>query len=261
MIYLASRRTDMTAFFPDQLADRVQRSRKLEAIVLWTKDVRNLVRHPRLREVIARVPAVVQYTVTGLAGSVWEPRVPPLAARMDELRELAGMLPPGAVRWRFDPVVPRFDLEKRFAGVKAELESALGELDGVIVSFPDPYRHAVARAAAAGLEWPVVPPAARRETIAMMVDAFGGPRPGGPVRLCCEPGLLELPGVAMARCVDGALFERLYGLPLGGLEKDSGQRAACGCVRSTDIGSYDMVCPHRCLYCYAARDAPPATAR
>lgn len=263
MIYSASRRTDMVAFHPDAIVERVSRARRLEAIVFWTKDPRNLVRHAGLKAVVTRVPAVVQLTVTGLAGSRWEERTPRLEDFLPDLRELAAMLPSGAVLWRFDPIFPFPDLYERFRHVKDGLESVLGRLAGVTVSYPDPYRHAVHRAARAGFEWPTASPPKKREIVRRLaeffhLDAIGREVDDGPgirpIRLCCEPELLDLPCVRQARCIDGHLFQDLYGLPLGELSKDSGQRVACGCVKSTDIGSYAMHCPHRCLYCYANPD-------
>jgi len=252
MLYSASRRTDMPAFYPDELVEKVIRSRKLDGIVMWTKDIRNLIQHNGLSNIITTVPTLVHYTVTGLAGSAWEPGVPALAVQLPALGELAERLPRGALQWRFDPIIPDAGCIERFRRVKEQLEQALlYELESVTVSFPDPYRHAVVRTKKAGLDWPAVSLTEKKAVLAELADVF---RPlEEPLALCCEPGLLSVPGVRQARCIDGALFSRLYGLDTGALKKDAGQRAACGCMQSTDIGSYSMECRHGCAYCYAGR--------
>lgn len=252
MIYSASRRTDLPAFYPGAIVDKVKRSRKLDALAIWTKDVGNLVRHPGLAAVVGCVPTIVNYTVTGLAGSVWEPGVRPLAEQLPDVEALGRRLPRGALLWRFDPVLATPDWRERFLATKRGLDAALGGVEQVTVSFPDPYRKAVERVEKAGLEWPDVPPGRRRAVLEFMVAAFSA-RPDGAaaVRLCCEPDLLGIPGVGPARCIDGALFAALYGVDLAELGKDRGQRAACGCVQSTEIGSYELRCRHGCLYCYA----------
>jgi DNA repair photolyase len=95
---------------------------------------------------------------------------------------------------------------------------------------------------------------------------------------CAEQVDLKSYGIEHNRCIDGELMKRLfpqdkalmhylsYGkLPethdLFGAEfneqpvhpcklKDKGQRKACGCMTSKDIGMYDT-CSHFCVYCYA----------
>lgn len=252
MIYSISRRTDMVAFYPDEIAARVKRSRKLDAIVFWTKDVRNLVRHDGLRRVVEAIPCIVNYTVTGLAGTGWEPGVPDLDAQLAALREFASIRPGPAIRWRFDPIISEPDWHARFARTKESLARELGAVNEVTVSFPDPYRHAVQRSSAHGLSWPVVTFEEKRAILLRMVGVFGDVA-APPVRLCCEPELLGIPGVGQARCIDSLLFAALYGMTLGDIGKDPGQRSGCGCVKSTDIGSYAMTCRHCCRYCYADR--------
>ncbi len=267
MLYSASRRTDLPAFYPGFIVERVRRSRKLEGLVLWTKDIRNLVLHAELAKVLADYPVIVNHTVTGLGGSAWEPGVPPLRQQLSELAELAGRLPAGAIRWRFDPIIPGPDLWARFAATLADLRQAMGEVGECVTSFPDPYPKAVARTRAAGLLWPIFTQSEKRAVLAKFLALFqenATVNPPGakqkaaatdfrPLRLCCEPVLLDLPGVAPAACVDAGHFKKLYGITIGSPEKDLGQRQTCVCTKSTDIGRYDLPCGHGCLYCYAGR--------
>jgi DNA repair photolyase len=69
------------------------------------------------------------------------------------------------------------------------------------------------------------------------------------LRACCM-GVRE--GLTQSGCcIDGKRIEEVYGIKLRRRAKDSGQRDTCKCTTSIDIGSYDLQCPHRCVYCYA----------
>ena len=92
---------------------------------------------------------------------------------------------------------------------------------------------------------------------------------------CGEIADLDRYGIEHSRCVDDRLMVKCFsrdvelmkfigakfvpGDPLFGVEdrwepgphkKDPGQRLACGCIMSKDIGEYNT-CPHHCHYCYA----------
>lgn len=102
---------------------------------------------------------------------------------------------------------------------------------------------------------------------------------------CAEEADLAAWGITYNRCIDGELMERVFGedkalvhflhsgklpeAPAAGADslfgdpvipvvpvskrrnlKDKGQREACGCIVSKDIGMYDT-CMHFCAYCYA----------
>ena len=92
---------------------------------------------------------------------------------------------------------------------------------------------------------------------------------------CGEIKDLDRYGIEHNRCVDERLMVKCFahdaelmkfigakfvsGDPLFGVEdrwvpgphkKDPGQRLACGCIMSKDIGEYNT-CPHLCHYCYA----------
>ncbi len=80
---------------------------------------------------------------------------------------------------------------------------------------------------------------------------------------CAERIDLSEYGIEHNRCIDPELISRLAPDDavlqnfLYNAGADSGQRKACGCILSKDIGAYNT-CPHGCLYCYA--NTSPATA-
>jgi len=77
----------------------------------------------------------------------------------------------------------------------------------------------------------------------------------------CSEELGNIRGIKPSSCINGNLLANLAGEPAD-LKKDPGQRKACKCTVSRDIGSYsDMPCPNGCLYCYANPNIEPQNRR
>jgi predicted DNA-binding helix-hairpin-helix protein len=76
---------------------------------------------------------------------------------------------------------------------------------------------------------------------------------------CAQENDMSHLGVKAGSCVDPDLIDRLYGLHVS-RRKDPGQRAACRCAVSRDIGAYDT-CIYACRYCYATTSIERARRR
>lgn len=227
-------------------------------VQIWTKDIQGTLRLGRdllaaLRE--AGTTLVAQVTVTGLAGSPWEPLVPPDGLRhIPRLAELLGG--PQHITWRYDPIIPTVHDPRRYR-LLARQAAEVGISRGVINFIAPPGRYArvdrriksLLPAWAEGmpgydLAWQQ---ATAEELVALAAEV------GISLGCCAECAPLGhcVPGLRQAACGDYHWFVALSGRAPGRVPF-RGSRPGCGCARYFDVGSYGHWARcHRCAYCYA----------
>lgn len=225
---------------------------------LWTKDPAGVIRQgadilTRLRK--AGTTITVQLTVTGLAGSQWEPLVPIDAIQaVPDLAQLVGGV--GHLCWRYDPIIPSVHQLAVFESLALRM-AGYGLTRSVInfIAPPGRYKRVDRRVASLLPGWqdgmPGYDTTWRQDTAR---DLVATATPLGIRLACCaeESGLSRLvPGLAGAACGDYAWFCALSGRQPS-LHPGKGSRPGCGCAPYYDIGSYGhwTQC-HRCVYCYA----------
>ena len=282
MIISASRRTDIPAFYAAWFMQRVRagfctvpnpfntnqisrvslRPEDVDAIVFWTRNPRPLL--AALDELDARgYRYYFQYTILDNP-RLLDPRTPPVAAAVETCRRLADRIGPARVIWRYDPIVlssvTDFGFhQERYGWIAEQLR---GYTTRSVISFVDGYRKAARRRralAAQGVTFSDLAP----ETLPGFPDLLRGlvataVQNHMEIVSCAEEIDLAGYGVRPGKCIDDGLLARVFGLQLD-LRKDPGQRNACGCVVSRDIGMYDS-CPFGCQYCYATTSFARAAA-
>ena len=256
-------------------------------IVFWSKNPEPLLNH--LDELEQRgIGCYIQYTLNDYEDYGLEKNVPSLGVRIDTFHRLVDRLGKGHVIWRFDPLVltDRINEEVLLEKIVRVGEQLIGYTEKLVFSFADiaSYRkvkHNLNAAEIHTTEWDEL---RMRAFAAQLVEL--NKRWNYTLATCGES--ITLPGVEHNHCVDHDLIIRLahqdsqlmnylgvtkialqrdmFGnaeVPQGGIllddgmvaiqkkkMPDNGQRAACGCMVSKDIGQYDT-CLHQCEYCYA----------
>lgn len=282
MIISASRRTDIPAFYATWFMNRVRAgfctvpnpfnrkqvsrisllAQDVDVIVFWTRNPRPLL--AALDELHARGYRIYfQYTILDNPRAI-DARTPPVEAAIDTFRTLSVRIGADRVIWRYDPIVlsSRTDVafhQERYAWIAAQLQ---GYTTRSMISVLDIYRKAERRLrtlAAQGFTIPDQTPGQIAGFDALMHSLVAtAARCGMEIVSCAEEIDLTGYGVRPGKCVDDDLIERVFGLRLD-LQKDPGQRDACGCVLSRDIGMYDS-CLFGCQYCYATSSFTRAAA-
>ncbi len=258
----ASRRTDIPAFHADWFARSLARgeaafrhpySGRPAVVSLRREDVAAFVfwtRQPRpFLPVVERleregVPSVFHVTITGMPRDL-EPAAPPAGEAVRSLRELSGIVGPGRVFWRFDPLLPGEDPGPLVARFERLAEALSGHASLCTLSIAHPYRKSLRATRDRPGIWRAredLPDAAAR------IAGIGRAR-GFAMRSCCTPALGRA-GIPAGACVDAGRLSALFpGADIAAAP--SPVREGCRCAASRDIGSY-RTCGHGCLYCYAA---------
>ncbi len=276
----ASRRTDLLRFhyrwlqdalragealvanprFPEKTYRVDLRPESVHTVVLWSKDPANLLVDPGA---LVDYNLYFHYTINNYS-PLLEPGVPPYAAALRTLEGLLARYRPAQFTIRFDPVIisaggeleptPGKPGRARLAAFDRLCRDliALG-MNGcrLATSYVALYPHVKKRLAALpGLGFVPLGNDVLRLFFRRLAETAAGH--GFTLHACASPLLAGIPGLAPGRCIDGALLAALAG-ERASLARDGGQRAACGCTKSVDIGGYGQTCGFGCVYCYGRR--------
>ncbi len=263
MILSASRRTDIPAFYADWFLNRLRqgyvlipnpyRSKQLtrlsfrpetiDCIVFWTKNAGPLLGRLDEMESLGYKNYYFEYTLTPYGPAI-EKHVGTKAEAVRLFQQTSDRVGPRRVDWRFDPILLGGEVTEayildRFDALARRLAPYT---ERCIISFIDIYRHL--RPAFEAV------PDEKADFIARhLAQIASGYRLK--VYACGEKRDYSRYGILPSACIDREKIESLAGYRLQ-TGKDAGQRAACGCLESVDVGAYNT-CRHGCTYCYASR--------
>jgi hypothetical protein len=277
----ASRRTDMPAFYYEWLQEMLAkgsvelpnpifqnktysvdlRPESVHSIVLWSKDFKNVLKEPRHLE---NYNLYFQYTINNYS-KVLEPNVPEYK---DSLKVLEGLLKkydPKQFNIRFDPIIisrmgeinPTIEKPEKarlivFEQLCKDIKALGMEECKVTTSYLALYGHVKNIIEKSDLG--IIHLKEEEQVLFFEKMIAIANKYGITLYSCASPILEKVDGMKMGHCIDGELLEELFGGRVK-KSKDNGQRQACGCTYSKEIGVYarntnGMKCLHGCKYCY-----------
>jgi hypothetical protein len=254
-------------------------------IVFWSKNPRPLLEYlDYLKE--RGIGCYIQYTLNDYEAEGLERGVKPLAERIETFKMLVERLGKGAVVWRFDPLIltDQIDMDKLLLKIENIGDQLKNYTEKLVFSFADiiSYRKVKANLERNHINYIDWTNEQMVEFAHRLVKLNQDKGWNFTLATCGE--VADLPGVEHNHCVDARLIVRFgykspelmkflgaeycqaslfepipedaIELPEGRFveikknNRDKGQRIACGCMKSKDIGEYNT-CPHLCEYCYA----------
>lgn len=285
VIVSASRSTDVPAFYSDWFMERLKAGYSVwvnpfnqeryrvsfadtRMIVFWSKNPRPL--YERLDELhgLGYKNYYFQFTLNNYEPEGLEPRVPPIEQRIETFRALAEKIGKARVIWRYDPLMlsSKLTIPEQLKRIGEVGHAIKGCTEKLVFSFADITAYRKVSRNLDGTTCREFSNAEKQDLVTGLVEL--NKSLGLELATCAEDIDLERYGVKHNKCVDDDLMMRLFnsdgklmdcigaeydmfdGWSIKKSKKDKGQRKACGCIVSKDIGMYNT-CPHLCRYCYA----------
>ena len=284
LIISASRATDVPAFYADWFFRRLEKGYvrwrnpfsgqdryvsfgNTRFIVFWSKNPTPLLPClPRLKE--RGIGCYIQFTLNDYEAEGMEPNVPALAQRTDTFRRLVDALGIGAVVWRFDPLIltDKINIDTLLDKIAHIANVLAGYTEKLVFSFADieSYKKVSRNLRQSGINYREWDEESMRD-FASRLSALNRNKWKFRLATCAERINLSEYGLEHNRCIDPELISRfapddvILQNFLYNAKTDTGQRKACGCILSKDVGAYNT-CPHGCLYCYANTSSVSALA-
>ena len=254
--------------------------------VFWTKNPKPIIKHLPFLDQLG-LNYYFQYTLNDYEKEGFEPNMPPVENRVKTFISLSELIGKEKVIWRFDPLLLTEkltvnDLLIRIHDIGNQL---IKHTDRLVFSFADilsyqKVRNNMVREATFysksdihHAEFSVTQKNEFAKGLSKILREWRKINPDFQIATCAEDIDLEKYQIRHNKCIDDELIEKLFPADLKLMEllgvapaeqllfgkeirsgkpklKDKGQRKACGCVISKDIGSYNT-CNHLCVYCYA----------
>ncbi len=285
IIISASRSTDIPAFYADWFLERLKAGYSVwvnpfnqeryrvsfadtRMIVFWSKNPRPMLERLDKVEKLGFKQYYFQFTLNDYVAEGLEPNVPPAAERIDTFKRLADRIGKERIIWRFDPLMltEKISIEALLERVSNIGQQLKGYTEKLVFSFIDIAAYRKVQKNLAGLGVREFSPDDQIQFAQGLAEL--NKDLGLELATCGELADLSTYGVKHNKCVDDELMMRLFhddaglmdfigaeydmfnGWQIRKSKKDKGQRKACGCIVSKDIGMYNT-CPHLCKYCYA----------
>jgi len=267
--------------------------REARLFVFWTKNPDPLIPHLPFLDQLG-LNYYFQYSLNNYEKEGFEPNLPPLKSRIRTFISLSELIGKEKVIWRFDPLLLTGqlkvgDLLSRIGEIGNQL---VNYTDKLVFSFADvlSYRKVKNNLIRESplydesnihlAEFSIEQKLEFAAGIQKILQEWRKINPAFQLASCAEDIDLAKYGITNNKCIDDELIIKLFSndtklmklfdlmpnkqllfgdaVPSGRNLKDKGQRKACNCIISKDIGSYNS-CSHLCAYCYA--NASPSAVR